>query len=126
MRDRFNAFKQELSPSPAFLQRVEKQMNLNLKKARRSRAAHSCRTALACAAALLIALLVAFWRFPRSAPDLQTPAPLVSSTETVEPEATDVPPDSLSASSLDMRALLRGSYLVGYPSDEAIPVRASA
>ena len=168
MKDRFDALKQDLSPNPAFLNRLENQMALQFQKSRRRKTARPHRAAVTIAATLC-ALTAAVLLLPRPAPDRQTPAPLAPSptapTEANSPVAADstaspelsVPTtaDSTASSQLSdpsaadyttsselnvpiaadsallsvsfsKRDVMRGTYLVGYPSDETIPVRASA
>lgn len=168
MKDRFDALKQDLSPNPAFLNRLENQMALQFQKSRRRKTARP-RRAVVTIAATLCALTAAVLLLPRPAPDRQTPAPLAPSptapTEANSPVAADstaspelsVPTtaDSTASSQLSdpsaadyttsselnvpiaadsallsvsfsERDVMRGTYLVGYPSDETIPVRASA
>ena len=46
MKDRFDALKQDLSPDPAFLNRLENQMALQLQKSRRRKTARPRRAAV--------------------------------------------------------------------------------
>lgn len=168
MKDRFDALKQDLSPDPAFLNRLESQAALQFQKSRRRKTARPRRAAVAIAATLC-ALTAAVLLLPRPAPDRQSPAPLapsptasaeannpVAADSTASPELSE--PDSavyaasaqlndpaaansaasaqlsipnavdsaLLSVSFSTREVMRGTYLVGYPSDETIPVRASA
>ncbi|MDY3027496.1 MAG: hypothetical protein SOR74_11395 [Candidatus Faecivicinus sp.] len=154
MKDRFDALKQDLSPDPAFLNRLENQMALQLQKSRRRKTARPRRAAVTIAATLC-ALTAAALLLPRPAPDRQSPAPLAPSptapAQLNDPAAADSAasaqlnnPDAanfttssqlsipnaadsaLLSVSFSERDVMRGTYLVGYPSDETIPVRASA
>ena len=168
MKDRFDALKQDLSPDPAFLNRLENQMALQLQKSRRRKTARPRRAAVTIAATLC-ALTAAALLLPRPAPDRQSPAPLApsptasaqlndpaaadsaASAQLNDPAAADSAasaqlnnPDAanfttssqlsipnaadsaLLSVSFSERDVMRGTYLVGYPSDETIPVRASA
>ena len=168
MKDRFDALKQDLSPDPAFLNRLENQAALQFQKSRRRKTARPHRAAIAIAATLC-ALTAAVLLLPRPAPDRQTPAPLAPSStapaeanspieadfaaspEPSEPTTADSTASSqrndpaaanfatsselsvpnaadsaLLSVSFSERDVMRGTYLVGYPSDETIPVRASA
>ena len=168
MKDRFDALKQDLSPDPAFLNRLENQMALQLQKSRRRKTARPRRAAVTIAATLC-ALTAAALLLPRPAPDRQSPAPLApsptapaqlndpaaadsaASAQLNDPAAADSTapaqlnnPDAanfttssqlsipnaadsaLLSVSFSERDVMRGTYLVGYPSDETIPVRASA
>ena len=154
MKDRFDALKQDLSPDPAFLNRLENQMALQLQKSRRRKTARPRRAAVTIAATLC-ALTAAALLLPRPAPDRQSPAPLAPSptapAQLNDPAAADSTasaqlnnPDAanfttssqlsipnaadsaLLSVSFSERDVMRGTYLVGYPSDETIPVRASA
>ena len=154
MKDRFDALKQDLSPDPAFLNRLENQMALQLQKSRRRKTARPRRAAVTIAATLC-ALTAAALLLPRPAPDRHSPAPLAPSptapAQLNDPAAADSAasaqlnnPDAanfttssqlsipnaadsaLLSVSFSERDVMRGTYLVGYPSDETIPVRASA
>ena len=168
MKDRFDALKQDLSPDPAFLNRLENQMALQLQKSRHRKTARPRRAAVTIAATLC-ALTAAALLLPRPAPDRQSPAPLApsptapaqlndpaaadsaASAQLNDPAAADSAasaqlnnPDAanfttssqlsipnaadsaLLSVSFSERDVMRGTYLVGYPSDETIPVRASA
>ena len=126
MKDRFDALKQDLSPDPAFLNRLENQTALQFQKSRRRKTARPRRAAVTIAATLC-ALTAAALLLPRPVPDRQSPALLApspaASAQLNNPAAADRSAVSVSFSERDV---MRGAYLVGYPSDETIPVRASA
>ena len=140
MKKRFESLKRELAPDPAFLDALEAKMTRELRKSQHRKPVRrkSNSIAILFAAAILLVLIVGgVWlTHSRSKPDRVSPAPIVAATALPEPSVTPEPTELTmledgegvvkpSEDAFETQRLYGASYLVGYPSDETIPVRAS-